>query len=127
MYDVYRAEDLMDQTDLWITLLNKTKPNMKKYTHEQKKEIKKVFQLMLNNQHLFDLGLCAWLCELLTRSIITNKQCYFVLKEYIEHNRVSKFSSFEAFINRNSGFWWEIGNIKPRIKWLKQQIKKLES
>lgn len=78
---------------------------------------------MLDNTDSFDMGLCYWAVIMCQTNIITVKE-YFDLLDYINNNRPSKFSSIEAFKYRNRRFYWESGNIKPRIKWLQKHIKK---
>ena len=48
------------------------------------------------------------------------------LDDYINSHRPAKFSSYDAFKYRKSAYYWTPFQIKPRIKWLKQEIKKLE-
>lgn len=56
---------------------------------------------------------------------ITSEEEYS-LQHYIDVNRPSIFSSIDAFIHCNNVFYWTPGDIKPRIKWIKKHIKKLE-
>lgn len=85
--------------------------------------IKELLQLMLDNKELFDVGLCFWVDSLETVQLI-NEEEYDELHHYIRRNRPSMFSSLDAFKHRNTAFYWERDDIKPRIKWLKKHIAK---
>ncbi len=86
-----------------------------------KRTIKELLQLMLDNQRLFGSGLCYWSYQLYEANVITEDE-EVILREYI--------SDYPPiwFIVRNtlfgSVFYWTKNNIKPRIKWLKKHIKK---
>lgn len=86
------------------------------------RSIKELLQLMLDSKYLFKLGLCTWNYYLWDNNLINNKE-YFLINKYIRRNRPSKWSGIKAFINRNSDWYWSIGDIEPRIKWLKKHIK----
>jgi hypothetical protein len=79
---------------------------------------------MLEHQDFYDTGLCAWVNSLHLCKIISTEEG-FHLKNYIRNNRPSKYSSFESFIHRDCNYYWGSGNHIPRIKWIKQHIKKL--
>ncbi len=85
---------------------------------------KELFKLMLEHKDKFALGLCAWSIFLNCIGIITYDELKLLL-DYIDHNRPSKFSSLSVYKNRNRPFYWEIGDITPRIKWINKQIEKL--
>jgi hypothetical protein len=90
----------------------------------KERSIKELLQLMLDNQHCFNGGLCKWVIKLYYFKLITFTEL-LVLKEYIMLNRPSMFSSFEGFKWRFSrGYYWKPDNIVPRIKWLLYHIKK---
>lgn len=80
--------------------------------------IKELLELMLHNKRLFFTGLCNW-----ASNINMSYDEYQLLKDYIKKNRPSMFSSFDAFINCKNKFYWEQGNITPRIEWIKKHIK----
>jgi hypothetical protein len=84
--------------------------------------IKELLELLLNNQHLFNNGLCLWVNHLYCFNLISHKESK-IMKNYIERNRPSMFSSIDAFTQVGSEYYWERGNIKPRIKWIKKHIK----
>ncbi len=85
---------------------------------------KELLQLMLERQDQFAKGLCLWVGLLCRANIITYVE-YSLLKEYIDNNRPSKYSSLSAFKNRRGAYYWNKGDIKPRIKWINKQIEKL--
>jgi hypothetical protein len=91
----------------------------------KERNIKELLQLMLDNKYFFKEGLCYWKNELYLYDLITNKE-RVTLHDYIRNNKPSIFSSIEAFVSRNSGYYWECGDIKPRIKWLKKHINKIK-
>jgi hypothetical protein len=87
--------------------------------------IKQLLEVMLEHQELFRSGLCHWNSLLYNNDIITFSEKQN-LSEYIRGNKASKYSSWSAFREQSKdfGFYWEIGYIKPRIKWIKKHIKK---
>ena len=88
--------------------------------------IKELLQVMLDNTVLFKVGLCRFTELLLDYRLITFEE-NIILRDYIYDNRPSKFSSIDAFINRDEGYFWPCGKIEPRIKWIRTHIKKLEN
>jgi hypothetical protein len=90
----------------------------------KERSIKELLQLMLDNQHCFDEGLCKWASKLYPVRIITLTE-FFILLNYIRDNRPSMFSSFEGFKwSFSRRYYWKPGNIVQRIKWLQYHIKK---
>jgi len=87
------------------------------------RSIKELLQVMLDNQDLFDAGLCRWNL-LLYRSGNISTDENIMLIDYIRDNRPSMWSSVDAFKHRNKEYYWECNNIQPRIKWIKKHIKK---
>jgi hypothetical protein len=85
---------------------------------------KELLQLMLERQDQFAKGLCIWIDLLNWSGIITYDELKLLL-DYIDHNRPSKFSSLSAFKNRRGKYYWNKGDITPRIKWINKQIEKL--
>ena len=79
---------------------------------------------MLEHQDKFSTTLCALNGSMYHDNIITLDEC-LMLHLYIKNNRPSMFSSLSAFRNRNNIFYFELGNIKQRIKWINKQIEKL--
>jgi hypothetical protein len=90
----------------------------------RERSIRELLKVMLNNKQLFKFGLCAWIDELEMRGIISWTECS-KLNIYIKENRPSMFSSLQAFRNSQWWFYWDRGDIKPRIKWINKHIKKL--
>lgn len=86
------------------------------------RNIKELLQLTLDNIYKLDSGLCCLSHRLYYVELI-NKDERDNLIYYIENNRPSKYSSLNAFINRNENYYWTIGDKKHRIKWLKKHIK----
>lgn len=85
--------------------------------------IKELLQLMLDNPQLFDRGLCFWTNGLYGAGLIGLYELD-ELDDYIAKNRPSMFSSIDAYLRSNTGYYWKCGRIKPRIKWLKKHIVK---
>lgn len=85
---------------------------------------KQLLEVMLSNMHLLLGGLCYLNDRLYTHKLITDDE-HAVIYRYIRDNRPSKFSSWNAFWNRNKLFYWTRGNVKHRVKWLNKHIKKL--
>jgi hypothetical protein len=86
------------------------------------RNIKQLLEIMLDNQQEFTHGLCSWSGNLRYEHIISHSE-FLLLKKYINENRPNKWSSLSAFVNSNSVFYWEKGDIKPRIEWIKKHIK----
>lgn len=86
------------------------------------RSIKELLQVMLDNQDLFKDGLCLWAISLsIGRKItITERE---LLSAYIKRNRPFRFSTLETSWNCIGAYWWNCGNIKPRIKWIEKHIK----
>ena len=91
---------------------------------EKQRTIKELLQVMLDSQHLFRRGLCQWTNDLHYSGLISFSESK-VINTYIQTNKPSLFSSFQAFICYGEAYFWFIGDIEPRIKWLKQHINKL--
>ena len=91
---------------------------------KEERSIKELLEVMLENQELFNGGLCSWAWYMYREDKITFEE-YRILDCYIRENRPSKFSSLEAWNYQNRGYYWKYNNIKPRIKWIKKHIKKL--
>lgn len=90
---------------------------------EEERTIKQLLELMLKTQHLFSTGLCHWADSICRDKLITwNEE--ILLRRHIRLNRPNKFSSLEVYKLRESHYYWNCGNIKPRLKWIKKQIQK---
>jgi len=81
--------------------------------------IKELLQLMLDNQNLFCKGLCGWSTELGYYGLINSSECSQLIK-YIDDNKPSKL---HHYFFGNGNYYWNPGEIKPRIKWIKKHIK----
>ncbi len=79
------------------------------------KEIKILLQIMLDNIHMLETGLCRLNIKLTELNIITKKEC-LIIKYYLEKQ-----------IQHSSFFWWKLREIEPRVNWLKEHIKLLSS
>ena len=86
------------------------------------RNIKELLELMLENQDLFCIALCDWTRRLHGVRFICQEE-KMTLLYYIQKNRPSMWSSIDAFRYRKRSYYWEEGNIKPRIKWIKKHIK----
>lgn len=84
--------------------------------------LKHTLSIMLENPDLFKTGLCRWATLLYYRGDFTHKE-YSNLYYYIINNRPWTFKSL--FVKPSSKYYWTEGDIEPRIKWIKKQIKKL--
>jgi hypothetical protein len=84
-------------------------------TKKEKRIVRKVLKMMLENQDLFKSGLCSWVDEL--------KNCGKIY--YSEFCTVRRF--IKAFKPANCNlYWWTPAEIEPRITWIKEQIVILE-
>lgn len=88
---------------------------------EPRRPIKELLTIMLENQHLFSEGLCFWCTRMMRMGIISFDERDFLLK-YIYDNRPTGLLSY---FNKDGHFFWEMGVIYQRIKWIKKHIKKL--
>jgi len=78
---------------------------------------KELLEVFLYNVDLFDSGLCSWIYELWRTNIISCQERSFLM-EIIKDN--------EPFLNRyftGRAYYWKIGNINPRIKFLTKHLK----
>ena len=85
------------------------------------RNIKELLTVMLENERLFNHGLCTWVSNLQIYGYITSGE-YGVLHKYVKNN--VPFLVKLKLGYHMSGFWWKSDNIKPRIKWIKKHIKK---
>lgn len=80
-----------------------------------KRSTKELFEIMLENQHLYDRGICMWLIKVWASECITCRE-YGHLRDYLYYNLP---------VRNIFGFCWEVNKIEPRIEWIKSQIEKL--
>jgi hypothetical protein len=87
---------------------------------------KELLEVMLEHQDKFTFGLCSWASNLKRYKVINFNE-WRTLQVYIKNNRPTVFSSWYNFYTSTCGsaYYWEARNIKPRIKWIKEHIKKL--
>ena len=84
---------------------------------------KELLQVFLDNQNLFEDGLCIWVSKLYIKYLITREEEEY-LYILIRNNR----PFFTRIKDKLSGrkrhcYYWKQGDIKPRIKWLKKYLK----
>lgn len=79
--------------------------------------IRELLKIMLDNQELFQTGLCGWCHKLYFKDIITKDE-YYIIRNYIYKYPTKRYKTAA-----NSSYYWEIGDIDSRIKWLKKHIK----
>lgn len=93
------------------------------------RSIKELLEVMLNNKDLFRSGLCQWNDHLCTQDIITWDE-RIILKNYIRSNRPPFYDNLTIFghvIRRDdpiTHYYWKLGKIEPRLKWIKKHIAK---
>lgn len=86
---------------------------------------KELLNIFLNNTDKFQYGLCHWNQKLYVSSII-NVSEFLYIEKMIDKNthKVIRFLNILFFWNKNNiSYYWKMGNIKPRIKWLKRHLK----
>jgi len=86
---------------------------------QKERTIKELLQLMLDNKHLFERGLCYFKDSLYSDNLITFEE-YFLLEDYIKNNKPKR--TWYNFILKDSNYWWKVGWRLPRIIWLKYHI-----
>ena len=102
-----------------------TEFSVKKFNMKNR-TIKELFEVMLENQNHFVRGMCTWIVTLRGLKLINSEEQRMLL-DYIIIYKPYKFYSWEVFMQyrKGSGFYWKCDNLKPRVKWIKKQIKKL--
>ena len=85
---------------------------------------KELLELMLSYIDIGVIGLCHLNETLYNKRIITTDE-HNVIRAYIQNNRPSLLSSWNAFCNGGKRSYWTLGKHKHRIKWLNQHINKL--
>ena len=75
-------------------------------------KIAKQLLAMLEDEDIYFYGLCYSIYKF-------NKSDYKLFLKYMWENRPSH-------VKCNFNYWWSVGDRKPRIDWLKQQITTLE-
>ena len=82
-----------------------------------KLSIPELIDITLENQYLFQTGLCSWVAHLYVDNILTFNE-YSRLLDCIRENNKDKSVNI---------FWWDRGDIKPRIEFLKKLKLKYEN
>ena len=84
---------------------------------------KELLQVFLNNQHFFETGLCLWVEILFLNDLITEEEEKY-LYNLIDNNRpiFIKIKDTLKGYQKNC-YYWKMGDINPRIKWLKKYLK----
>ena len=72
-----------------------------------------LLDIILENQHLFEDGLCLWLRKLRTAELITEME-----RDYVS-NMVFKEQLIQDCL---FGYIWPSGDISYRIEWLKSKL-----
>lgn len=86
---------------------------------------KELLHLILDNKHLFIMGLCHCVYKLLEKDIIDDEE-FYMLKAFIDDNRKTPILSIsDWWYKRNDCYYWKKNKITPRINWIKYQIKRL--
>lgn len=88
-----------------------------------KKELGKI---LLENKLLFDTGLCNWIYGIYMYNFITPEEKGFLLKMITDNKPKFKTINFIINIDKlkydSAYYYWEIGFIKPRIKWINKYL-----
>lgn len=82
--------------------------------------VKSVFKRMLNDELLFDGGLCNWLSMIHLTTDLSSEHRNIAYK-YIQSNR-----PFWTYITGDYSYWWKCNDITPMIKWLEKHITKID-
>lgn len=78
---------------------------------------KELLQVFLNNQHFFRGGLCNWALRLYNSNLISQKEHYLINQIIQSYSIISFFR-----VIRFNGYWWEAGEIEPRIEFLQKHL-----
>lgn len=89
---------------------------------KEPRNIEILLKVMYSNQSLLADGLCNLVLRIRAHELITADEKIILLK-YIEKNRPSRFSSWDAFVHSGTVYYWSSGKTNPRIKWLIKHIK----
>lgn len=85
----------------------------------RKVSIQNAFKVMLRYQYLFSTGLCSWWKSVVNSGLLgVNFTLYAIVLQYLNRHKP------KVTFDRN--YWWEGGNLQPRVKWLNKQIKLLD-
>ena len=80
---------------------------------------KELLQVFLDNQHLFKTGICGWVMDLYIEGAISFEERMYLLGLIRKNEPVLTKIGLQG----DGLYYWEKGNIKPRIKWLKKHLR----
>jgi hypothetical protein len=80
---------------------------------KRNKELVRLFQIMLSHPEKMGTGLCSWNHFMYDFGYFSQEE-YLLVLEYIRAHKLKAV------------FWWDRGELEPRVQWLEEQIKKLE-
>lgn len=83
---------------------------------------KEILKLMLNHIHLLESGLCGLVYIICRLQVITANEDIKAL-EYIKRNRPKTKSKLADPSRLNTHYYWELGKVEPRVRWLKYHIR----
>jgi hypothetical protein len=89
--------------------------NLKRKVMEEKREIKELLRLILDNIDLMAFGLCGLYIRLHGKGLISYEES-LLIEEYFNKNKPDTINSY----------WFPECLREPRIEWLQNQIKQLE-
>ena len=92
----------------------------------ESRTIKELLQVLHDHVEKYGLtkaGLCSTVTFLFWGAKCVTVDELWDLRFYINGNRPKWYSSTNAFIARDSAFYWPEGKVAPRLKWLKKHIK----
>ena len=84
---------------------------------KQERSIDELLEVMLDNVTEFEDGLCAWAVRLYCIYLINHEE-FEKLHRYIKENR-------PWFSFMGGAYYWSVGKLEPRLKWIRKHIKKL--
>ena len=105
------------------------KNNLQKYSTADLSNIQSVFEDLLQHEELFGTGLCSWVTDLRFDYRFYGRATskFDLAHSYIINNRPKSFlrTLKRCFIG-GSAYFWPVGEIRPRIKFIKKHIKLIE-
>ena len=87
------------------------------------RNIVELLEIMLKHKDLYKTGLCGWAEDLAYESIITYDEKER-LRDFIQQNPPGlwSFDRIWYWAGDSDGFYWEYGEIAPRLRWIKRHI-----
>lgn len=91
--------------------------------------VKELLELMLANKKHFRSGLCIWSKFLCCGEDIISDKEHTLLYEYIKNNPPKNdiIDKIYNIKNDSSMYYWTFDKLYPRVRWIKQHIKKLNN